>query len=582
MRAWQPIAEGLWRFEDCVNVYALVDGTRALLIDLGSGAGLARLPDIGVETVEAVWFTHAHADQCQGWAQAAGIPLHFAPAAAAHLDRAQRLDYALPSPCHIRYPWPFRISPPIPGAVYDLSPGREVAFGPFDLAIVAAPGHCDHQIAILAEGPAGIALLCGDAIHSLGCVHEGYHLENDHYTGAGTRLAADTLCALRNLRADWLCPSHGPVTCREVDCALTVTIARLYRLADLRDTNLAGRPAVRRLVRSRPGQFVQVSDHLWLCDNSYFLRSDDGPVLLVDADVSPERWQAGYREVFGEQPIEVVLVSHAHCDHVMGIEPLRAAHPLACWAHESLLDVIEQPYAFARPWMHDSPTKVDRPLAEAVPVRWREYELTPYWFPAQTDLHAAYSLIIDGHRALFAGDNFYPAQQWGGTGGLSAFNGGQPRLWRRSAELVLSLAPDWILASHRQPYPFRREDFEEVVAWSYEAEALLADLSPDDALGRHHNPHLIEARPYVQPAATAREVALICRNPSDGPMALTVTPVGIRGVTQTVTIAPGEQTRLTWPVDCAHLSGVLMVTFDVVVNGEHWGQSTECYLRGPG
>ncbi len=65
-----------------------------------------------------------------------------------------------------------------------------------------------------------------------------------------------------------------------------------------------------------------------------------------------------------------------------------------------------------------------------------------------------------------AGDNFYPPQQWGGTGGLCGFNGGLPKLWRQSAELVLRLTPDWILASHLQPFPFRREDFEAVVAWS--------------------------------------------------------------------------------------------------------------------
>ena len=576
MRRWTRVAEQIHRFDDSACVYALTDGDRALLIDLGSGACLDHLAELGVTRVEGIWFTHAHRDQCQGWPRATGIGLHLPPAAQPQLDAASRPDYLLPSPCHIRYPWPFRLAAPIDDALYDLQPGRELAFGALDLTVVAAPGHCDHQVAVLAEGPDGVTLFCGDAMHSAGRVHEGYHLENDHYTGAGTRLAADTLRALRNLRADRLCPSHGPVTSGGVWQAMTETIEALTALADLRDTNLPGRPAVQRLVRSRPGEFAQVSEHLWLCDNSYYLRSDDGPVLLVDADVNPGRWREGYRAVFGDRPIEVVLVSHAHCDHVMGIEPLRAEQPLACWAHERLVEVIEQPEAFARPWMHDAPTRVDRPLAEGEPVRWREYELTSYWFPAQTALHAVYSLTIDGRRALFAGDNFYPAQQWGGTCGLSGFNGGQPHLWRQSAELVLSLAPDWILASHRQPYPFRREDFEAVVAWSHEVEARLAALAPDGRLGRHNDPHLLEARPYCQPAATAREVALWCRNPYDAARTFTVTPVGIDAETQETQVPPGQENRLVWSLGQRRPR---MVTFDVWVDGEPWGQAAECYLR---
>lgn len=70
----------VWRFEDCCNVYALKAGDRALLIDLGSGAALGALSEIGVAHVEGIYLTHGDRDQAQGHARAAerGIPIHTA------------------------------------------------------------------------------------------------------------------------------------------------------------------------------------------------------------------------------------------------------------------------------------------------------------------------------------------------------------------------------------------------------------------------------------------------------------------------------------------------------------------------
>ena len=70
-------------FDDCCAVYLLKHGRWGTLIDLGSGAALDHLRGAGVDGVEAVLFTHAHRDQCQGAARAAalGVPLRFPEAA---------------------------------------------------------------------------------------------------------------------------------------------------------------------------------------------------------------------------------------------------------------------------------------------------------------------------------------------------------------------------------------------------------------------------------------------------------------------------------------------------------------------
>src|SRR5688500_15529080 len=64
---FQKVLPGLYLYPDpACNVYVLKDGDAALLIDLGDGAVLDRLKNIGVSRVEWVLFTHHHREQCRG------------------------------------------------------------------------------------------------------------------------------------------------------------------------------------------------------------------------------------------------------------------------------------------------------------------------------------------------------------------------------------------------------------------------------------------------------------------------------------------------------------------------------------
>jgi len=54
------LSEHLYELADICNVYAIVDGEHALVIDAGSGAVLDHLNQIGVTQVEWVLHTHHH------------------------------------------------------------------------------------------------------------------------------------------------------------------------------------------------------------------------------------------------------------------------------------------------------------------------------------------------------------------------------------------------------------------------------------------------------------------------------------------------------------------------------------------
>src|SRR5271166_2682341 len=62
----------LFVWTDTCNVYVLRVGDAALLIDLGDGSVLDHLPEIGVQRVEWVLFTHHHREACQGAARLKG------------------------------------------------------------------------------------------------------------------------------------------------------------------------------------------------------------------------------------------------------------------------------------------------------------------------------------------------------------------------------------------------------------------------------------------------------------------------------------------------------------------------------
>jgi glyoxylase-like metal-dependent hydrolase (beta-lactamase superfamily II) len=595
----------LWQFNDCCNVHVLQQGDRAVLIDLGSAAVLDHLEGMGVREVEAVYFTHAHRDQCQGAARAlkAGIPLHFPREARNFVAAEWRSDLKPPSPLVRAYPGRFDPPRPLPPGTeeifFDVGNGQRISFGEMDLEVQAAPGHIDHQVAYLLDWEGRRLCFSGDAIHSHGKLHEPYHWETDHYTGAGLRVGRDTLRVLRHHRPDALLPSHGPVAEGDLWTVLDETEMEMRELAELKDTIVPGRPAVPRLARPVQNRLQQVSPHLYVWNNSYFLLSDEGPVLMVDnAGPLPEPFWEQYRAQIGVRPIEVILVTHIHCDHVEGIEYLRQQDWSGeVWAQAEISDCLEAPHRFRRPYLSEWPVRVDRRLAEGERFRFHEHEMIAHYAPGQTDLHACYEITIDGRRAIISGDNFYPVQQWGGTGGLCGLNGGHPDRWRRTIDLYLQLAPEWVLASHIHPFVFRRDDFLAMRQWCDDVSAAMRKIAaldyprtrqhgiPDGNLERHHVPLTFSLEPYAQEVRPGElfQVTGAFHNSYDHPVEFSARLIVPEGWEATPpdrqgTIPPGEVGSPIWEVRAGSGPDAALLTADLVYDGLYLGEKAECYV----
>lgn len=584
-------------FRDCCNVYLLKDDEHGILIDLGNGAALDHLQDVEVRHLDGIYFTHAHRDQCQGAekALAAGIPLHFPAAARRFVIPAERPDLTDVAQLQRGYPYPFDPPRPFHGGLFDIQLDVRLTWRRFDIETQAIPGHIGHQVAYLVDVGEKRLCFCGDAIHSAGKVWEAYNLETDHYTGRGAREAMESLRVLKQSRPTTVCPSHGDVI--DGDCwdVFEQTGAALSRLAELKDTICPRRPHIERLVRVHENKLMSVSPHVWVWNNSYFLASETGGVLIVDAQGAlPDDFWTQWREQVGDRRVETVLVTHVHCDHVEGVSPLQAwqrthGQPVCeVWAQEQVADCIEAPHRYRRPYMPLEPTPVDRRLAHRERFMWHEYEFVAYHMPGQTDLHAGYETTVDGRHVIFSGDNFFPAQQWGGTGGLCGYNGGHPDGWRISITLMMEIAPDWVLASHIQPHRYHREDYEAMLKWTDLVNEAMRAVSPDGQIERHHHPHFIALQPYTQDVQGKHcTITAHILNPYDRPVEVTLTPRVPDGfvvdqTTVTMTILPHHTGEASWTLivnKTPQGTGTQMVTVDAWYDGVYLGEKAECYLK---
>ena len=174
----------------CSNIYVLLDGRKAMLIDSGSGSTIPMLDALivsGVEIEKAI-LTHGHADHITGmsYISAEGF-LH-----EKDLENIRALNSFAGD-----YTQPNNISP-----LGEIAKGGKIAFGGFSLRIIETPGHTPGSVCIFDEG-SGL-LFSGDTLFSGGDVGR-----TDLPLGDESRLA-DSLRALRKVPWKKLCPGHGP------------------------------------------------------------------------------------------------------------------------------------------------------------------------------------------------------------------------------------------------------------------------------------------------------------------------------------------------------------------------------------
>jgi glyoxylase-like metal-dependent hydrolase (beta-lactamase superfamily II) len=566
--AWTEVLPGIWRSPGQPAGYALVSGSRALLID--APAGPEGLKARGVKTIDAVLLTHHHRDGLAALGHYLDAKVRI---------RAPKASAPWLTPDGVRKYWieslPLRNSRTaylvLPeghaGIDCSVNDGDTIDWQGWSIRVVSTPGHSPDSVAFaVRKGGAGpLWVFSGDAIAAAGKLWSPYTTDWDHWTDAGLKPAAQSLRKLARLRPAALLPAHGEVIARTVKSrgvvrALEQTAKAVDEVGFLKSYERYTRERVQDppryafLAKEQAGTngskpWSRISQNLWLTGNTYVLVSRDGPCLVVDPWDPHSAKQVP--KLQGDQKlgkVEVVLASHAHFDHYDGAYALLARDRPQVWTLDRVATPIADPYLLRAPFLDARPVPVSKRLTDGQTARWREYTFKFHFLPGQTEYTMGVETTIDGKRCLFTGDNFFHHDLYSGTGGWMGLNRSGPALYETSARKVLALAPDWVLAEHGSAMEFSAADFRRRVEWA-RVSARAADALCVSGNHRHDwNPHHVRLEPILQKARPGQTVkaTLVVDNVLPRPRKLSVTLEG-RGRTPdqtwTVEVGPGGTVR---------------------------------------
>jgi hypothetical protein len=146
-------------------------------------------------------------------------------------------------------------------------------------------------------------------------------------------------------------------------------------------------------------------------DNSRLILSADKAGFLVDCGSQHILDELQKLRAEGKlASLEEVFITHYHDDHTDQVSKLVEMFNCTVHASRQNWEVLENPGAYRLPCLTANPIHVSGRAASGSRWRWKEFELTLYYFPGQTLYHDALLVKRDGgEQVFFIGDSFTPA-----------------------------------------------------------------------------------------------------------------------------------------------------------------------------
>jgi glyoxylase-like metal-dependent hydrolase (beta-lactamase superfamily II) len=353
-----------------------------------------------------------------------------------------------------------------------LKEGDVVGWNELQFRVFETPGYTRSALTYLLEAEGKRVAFTGDLIYGDGQVLDLYSFQDAiasaqirGYHGYGSRLAGlvESLDKLAGAKPDLIVPARGDVIRNPARAIQTLKdrVQRVY--ANYLSTNALhwyfkekrmNQCGQRVLGKEAKVQLMPYCQHEttpdWVFENSTsrLLISESGHGFLLDC---------GYQRVIDAiqdlqkkeivKDVEGLFVTHYHDDHTDQVQTAAKTFDCPVYATHEYADVLENPDAYHLPAMTANPITPIRRLASGHQMKWREFELTFFFFPGQTYYHGALLAKKPGaDPILFVGDAFAPS----GFDDYCVLNRnllGQDQGMQRCLKIVRE-TPAWLVNEH--------------------------------------------------------------------------------------------------------------------------------------
>jgi glyoxylase-like metal-dependent hydrolase (beta-lactamase superfamily II) len=599
------LSPGVYCHVDTCNVYLVVRGSRALLIDFGSGSILKHLDRLGIAEVDWVLHTHHHRDQCFGRADAVAGARIAVPAAEAHLMEDAGLFWQT-KPTHSQYDCASDCNTLASGLRVDrrLQDGDSLNWSGIEFRVLPTPGHTRGSVTYLADIHGVRVAFSGDLACAGGRSWTLHDLQWHYDAPDGLAVAIQSVRSLALERPQLLAPSHGPPIAESSDClaALEKNLERLYELLEPGYGPVAAGPNP----SPAASEYEQVTEHLIAVRRGnadfYVLTSDTGESLFFDYGFPGWAHSQGsasrflphsldeLAERFGVPPPEVVIPTHYHDDHVCGIPYLARRFGTEVWAHEVFADILEWPGSYRLPCLWRESVDVAKRVLEGSTIRWREFDFEARHLPGHTHYAAAYFGEIDGRRVAVVGDQLELDRDGRARGGGPIYrNRVAVGDYGKGIDRIREFNPDLILTGHKGPLGLSRSQLGEARRWAMRLDDAWGSLAAVPAAPELSlDPAMAAIVPYRTPARPGTPFQLEVEVRNHLPRRVEVscgltTPAGWSRSPSERTGSVGARSPVTFmfeitPPPRAWDPARQLITADVSLGDWRWGQAAEAVV----
>jgi len=527
------ISKDVFLFKDSVNVYAIKDGDKAILIDFGSGNILNHLSEVGVSKVDYIFHTHYHRDQCYGDREALKQKIKIAaPSKEQKLFTEAENFWKIKSYYDI-----YSFKPTFFVSTYNIpldlvfKNEDDFEWGSYKFKIIETAGHTTGSLSYLLEFDNKILAFTGDLIHSGGKVINYYDLEYA-YTGDGGEIGINfTLNSFKELLKhdpSILLPSHGDIIknpTKDIN-SLKKKFERVTSAFRL-DKN----------IRLEDDQVMEFINNIDKIDNSsefpHIIRKGFGTTfiilgnqqncILIDFPGSDLVFAYNYEELAkilqknNIKKIDFVIPTHYHDDHIGGIPLLQQKYDIEVYALENIVDVLENPTHYRIGCLIDTPIKVDRILKDGETFKWDDYEFQIFHFPGQTEYHMGLFGKIDGKTIFFVGDSFQPFLLGGPETNNNCINLcqlGENIGSMKCVDILIKSNPEYLASSHLGFFKVNQNILKRYKEHVSQYESIIADLVAQDNPNMGFDPNWICFKPIriITKPGSVFKTNLIVRN----------------------------------------------------------------------